>query len=91
MSNKNRNFIDQITVKERRTWFYRVMLDEINKGQVNLPAPQPILEDGDLLGNPSEHYWIPKVVTVRNLTSWLAKNQGDPALRVSVQSSSVDG
>ena len=48
MSNKNCNFIDQITRKERCTWFYRVMLDEINKGQVNLPAPQPILEDGDL-------------------------------------------
>ena len=93
-SNKNQNFINQITVKERRTGFYKAMLDEINKDQnppLPVPAPQPVLEDGDTPGNLTEHYWIPKAATVRNLTSWLAENEEDPALRVSVQPSSVDG
>jgi hypothetical protein len=64
------------------------MMEEINKGQkphVPVPTPQPGLEDeGDTPDGPSEHYWIPKAVTVRDLTSWLVTNQGDPALRVSV-------
>ena len=94
MSNKSQNFINQITIKERCAGFYKVMLDEINKDQnplLPIPAPWPVLEDGDMPGDLTEHYWIPKVATVRNLTSWLAKNLEDPALRVSVQSLSVDG
>ena len=94
MSNKNRNFIGQITIKERHTWFYKTMRDELIKGQntpVPLPAPQPVREEEDTPGDPSQRYWIPKAATVRDLTSWLAKNRGDPALRVSVHPLPVVG
>ena len=61
------------------------MLEEINKGPSDpVPAPQPDLDDGDTPSDPSERYYLPKAATVRDLTGWLAENQGDPALRVSV-------
>ena len=84
-SNRNRNFVSQITAKESRTRFYTAMLEEINKGAPDpVTAPEPDLEDGDTPSDPGERYRIPKAATVRDLTGWLAENQGDPALRVSV-------
>jgi hypothetical protein len=64
------------------------MLEEINKGPPDpIPALQPDLNYGDTPSDPSECYYLPKVVTVRDLTGWLAENQGDPALHVSVRPS----
>ena len=61
------------------------MLEEINKGPPDpITAPQPDLEDGETPGDPGERYYIPNAATARDLTSWLAENQGDPALCVSV-------
>ena len=88
VSNKNRAFINQITSRECRTRFYCAMLEEINKEQnppASVPESQPRLNNGDTPSHSSERYWIPKAATVKDLTSWLVENRGDPALRVSVR------
>jgi hypothetical protein len=92
--NKNRGYISQITSKECRRRFYVAMLELINKNQnlpVPVPAQQPLLEYGDMPSSSSECYWIPKAAMVKDLTSWLVQNQGDPALHVSGCSLSVVG
>ena len=81
MSNKNRDFVKQMTDKETCARFYDEMMDAINKNlnpPIPMPSPQP-----DAQSSLNEHYYIPKSVTVRDLASWLSENQGDPALRVS--------
>ena len=63
------------------------MLEEINKEQnppTSVPESQPCLDNGDTPSRSSEQYWIPKAATVKDLTSWLVENWGDPALHVSV-------
>lgn len=81
MSNKNRDFVKQMTDKETRARFYDEMMDAINKNlnpPIPVPSPQP-----DAQSSLNEHYYIPKSATVRDLAGWLSENQGDPALRVS--------
>jgi hypothetical protein len=99
MSNKNNGFVRQITIKEMRSRFYRTMCRELAAGR-NTPTPDTgdirqearsnlqlrvEHEDEDMsLGDPTEHYRIPKThSSSQDLGEWSHQNRDDPALRVS--------
>jgi hypothetical protein len=88
MSNKNRGFVRQITIKEMRSRFYRAMGRELATGQ-STPTPNTGVapEDEDMsLSDPTEHYRIPKThSSSQDLGEWLNQNREDPALRVSLR------
>jgi hypothetical protein len=98
MSNKNRGFIRQITIKEMRTRHYRGMCQELAKSQTtHTPDTRNVRQEAasnpsltasaseDVSPHdPSERYRIAKThASSYNIGEWLHQNQGDPALCVS--------
>ena len=99
MSNKNRGFIHQITIKEMRARYYRAMCQELVKAQTtptpdtkkvrqettsNLHPPTAPASEDVSSGDPSKRYWIAKThASSYNLGEWLHQNREDPALHVS--------
>ena len=89
-SNRNRGFIRQIASKESRTRFYTAMAKDLTTLQAPSTSaaahPEPLpAEEEDTHSNVEGHYWMSKKhATSRDLRQWLAENQNDRALTVSL-------
>src|ERR1700761_8917571 len=88
-SNRNRGFIRQIASKESRTRFYTAMVKDLTTLQAPSSSatahPAPLPAEEDTHSNAEGHYWMSKKhATSRDLRQWLADNQTDSALTVSL-------